>query len=88
MTYSVLFESKALKKLYSFETELLKRIRRKTDELARNPRPSGVKKLVGENQSGYRIRVGDVRILYTIDDKDRIVHIFDIEPRDKAYKKR
>lgn len=61
MTYSVLFESKALKKLYSFETEFLKRIRRKTDELARNPRPSGVKKLVGENQSGYRIRVGDVR---------------------------
>ena len=88
MTYSVVFESKALKQLYAFETEMLKRLRQKTDELARNPRPSGVKKLVGEEQSGYRIRVGDIRILYTIDDKERIVRIFDIEPRDKAYKKR
>ena len=88
MTYSVVFESRSLKQLHSFPREMLERLRRKTNELAMNPRPAGVKKLAGEEQSGYRIRVGDVRVLYTIDDKERIVRIFDIEPRDKAYKKR
>ncbi|MCD6118450.1 type II toxin-antitoxin system RelE/ParE family toxin [bacterium] len=67
---------------------MLERLQRKTNELARNPRPASVKKLAGDEQSGYRIRVGDVRVLYTIDDKERIVRIFDIEPRDKAYRKR
>lgn len=87
MTYTVEFEGRVLKRLHSFDTEMLKRLRRKTGELAINPRHAGVKKLAGDEPAGYRIRVGDLRVLFTIDDKDHIVRIFEIEYRDKAYKK-
>ncbi len=47
--------------------------------LSRTPRPSGVKKLQGRD--GWRVRVGDYRILYTIDDDEQIVAIFAIAHR-------
>lgn len=88
MSYLVVFESRALKQLYSFPKDMLARLRQKTNELEQNPRPAGAIKLTGNFQGGYRIRVGSVRVLYSVDDKERTVRIFDVEPRDKAYEKR
>src|SRR3989338_7132253 len=47
--------------------EVYQRCRKKILALASEPRPQGCQKLVGEE--GYRIRVGDYRILYRIDDE-------------------
>jgi mRNA interferase RelE/StbE len=44
-----------------------------------NPRPVGCKKLT--NEEGYRIRVGNYRILYTIDDTNSSVNIYKIAHR-------
>lgn len=49
------------------------RISAKIASLAENPRPSGCKKLTGTD--GYRIRVGDYRVIYTIDDKIVLVTV-------------
>ena len=53
-------------------------------KLKENPRPFGAIKLKGWNL--YRIRVGDYRILYTINDKDKIIEIIAIGHRKDIYK--
>lgn len=57
------------------------------EKLRDNPRPDGVVKLSG-NREGYRLRVGDYRIIYRIQDKELIVLVIDIENRATVYKKR
>ncbi|MHB8930548.1 MAG: type II toxin-antitoxin system RelE family toxin [Melioribacteraceae bacterium] len=48
------------------------------------PRPIGVQKLT--DQEGYRIRSGYYRVLFEIDDKQKIVHIYRIKHRKEVYK--
>ncbi len=60
------------------------RINAQLESLRDNPRPRGTRKLKGREQ--YRIRVGDYRILYTIDDPDNLVTINFIEHRREAYR--
>jgi mRNA interferase RelE/StbE len=55
------------------------------DQLQQDPRPSGIVKLQGEDQL-YRVRVGDYRIVYTIDDHDKIIKITRIRHRQDIYK--
>jgi mRNA interferase RelE/StbE len=48
------------------------------------PRPPGSQKLFGED--AYRIRQGDYRILYTIDDEKRLVEVYKIGHRREVYR--
>lgn len=50
--------------------------------LTTNPRPYGSKKLT--EKEGYRIRVGDYRILYTIDDEAKVVVVYRIKIKGKS----
>lgn len=61
-----------------------KQIVEAVDRLADNPRPAGCKKLRGRN--GYRIRVGEYRVIYQIDDAILTVVIDSVSPRGGAYK--
>lgn len=65
--------------------ELQDRIQTKIDDLAIEPRPNGVKKLQGEENS-YRIRVGDYRVIYDIFDDVLLVSVVDVGHRSKVYK--
>ena len=58
--------------------------RRKILALAIEPRPQGCQKLVGED--GYRIRIGDYRILYRIDEHAKKVFIYRIKHRREVYR--
>jgi mRNA interferase RelE/StbE len=60
------------------------RIHEAIEQLCQNPRPYGVKKLQGEVDF-YRIRVGDYRILYIIDDSAKLVRVMRVMPRENAY---
>ena len=71
------------KDLDSFDRTVFTRIRDKIASLAREPRPYGCVKLTAEE--GYRIRAGDYRILYRIDDRRRIVYIYRVKHRKNAY---
>ena len=53
-------------------------------ELADNPRPHGYKKLKGED--AYRIRVGDYRIIYEIEDNIILVTVVSVGHRKDVYK--
>ena len=63
---------------------ILQRIVSKIVELKENPFPASVVKL--RMMDGYRIRVGDWRILYEIDRRKQLITVFAIRPRNKAYK--
>ncbi len=60
------------------------RISRRILSLEMNPRPRGARKL--SNRQEYRLRVGDYRILYTVDDKDRVVTVFAVGHRREVYR--
>jgi mRNA interferase RelE/StbE len=57
---------------------------RAIDGLAVNPRPSGVKKLRGTRDL-WRIRVGDYRVVYRVDDSERLVDVSHVRHRREAY---
>ena len=62
----------------------LKRIDRRIRALAHEPRPPGCEKLAGE--AAYRLRQGDFRIIYTVDDENRVVEVVKIGPRREVYR--
>lgn len=61
-----------------------KRIAVRISGLAENPRPTGCQKLSG--QDGYRIRIGDYRVVYTIDDKTSVVTVIAVGHRREIYR--
>lgn len=84
--YSIVIGKRALKELLILPKTVNKKIVIAIDELAHQPRPSGCKKLKGENDYLWRIRVGDYRILYSINDEISIVDIRKIGHRKQVYK--
>ena len=82
--YQITFSRPARKELESLSVEVNNRIFPKIVALASDPRPDGCRKLVGE-ENLWRIRVGDYRIIYSIDDDIRTLDIITVRHRSKAY---
>ena len=85
MSYSIVISEAALKQLIKIPTSFGNKIEKKINSLAENPRPVGTKKLKGKDEDLYRIRVGDYRIIYTIDDIVKIVDVRKIGHRKDVY---
>jgi mRNA interferase RelE/StbE len=83
--YSVGVKATALRELKALPAKVRNQTVEVTDKLELNPGPSGCKKLTGSH-TRWRIRIGDYRILYEIDDTDRSVIIFRISHRKTAYR--
>jgi mRNA interferase RelE/StbE len=83
--YQIFFSKVAAKELRHLPGAELKRVYAKAKELESNPRPVGCKKLVGEKEDLWRVRVGDYRIVYTINDSVFVVDIRRIGHRRDIY---
>ena len=83
--YSITIKRSAEKDLRALHKADLQKVIKKIQSLAANPRSVGHQKLSGETP--YRVRQGDYRILYTVDDTDRVVDIIKIGHRKEVYKK-
>ena len=83
--YSVRFLKSAEKGLRKIHKSRLPNILEAIEALKANPRPIGCRKLVG-SESSYRIRIGDYRAIYTIEDTIRIVEIDRIRHRKDVYR--
>ena len=84
MKYKVLIERYAQKQIMKLERKIIPIIKASIIDLADNPRPYGYKKLKGEE--AYRIRVGNYRVIYEIDDNTIIVTIVSVGHRKEIYK--
>ncbi|MGB9256885.1 MAG: type II toxin-antitoxin system RelE/ParE family toxin [Candidatus Korobacteraceae bacterium] len=83
--YAVEVKPSARKELESLPDSMLARVVQRLESLRRNPKPAGVKKLKGYKDQ-WRIRVGDWRVLYIIDDEARLVSITRIAHRREVYR--
>jgi mRNA interferase RelE/StbE len=82
--YSVVIKSSAQKELDALDDAVFSRIDRKILALAENPRPAGCKKLKGYKDL-WRLRIGDWRVIYLIDDLAKLVSIIRVAHRREAY---
>lgn len=83
-SYRIEWKRSALKELKRLPREALTRILRSVEDLAANPFPAGVKKLVGSEHT-YRVRVGDYRVLYDVLGQRLVVEIIRVGHRRDVY---
>ncbi len=83
--YDVLLERKAERDLRRLSPVVFKRIIAGIKKLANNPRPGACRKISG-SQNDWRIRIGNYRVIYEVDDKTQIVKIMFIKHRKDAYR--
>ena len=83
-SYSVRIKRSAAKELEAVPPKDRKRIVRRIENLAAEPRPPGCEKLSGEDK--YRLRQGNYRILYEIVDRELIVAVVKIGNRRDVYR--
>ncbi len=84
MNYQVLIIRRAQKELSDLRGDDYDRVVAAIAKLAANPRPNGSKKLVGRD--GWRIRIGDTRVIYEIGDAKRTVTILSLGNRRDIYR--
>ena len=82
--FTITFARSARKDLERLDATVVNRIFPKIEALAKNPRPSGCLKLKGSGDL-WRIRVGDYRVLYSINDAAEVVDISAVRHRREAY---
>lgn len=83
--YKVIIHKSVMKVLRKLPKDLLRRISHAIDDLSSDPRPVGCKKLEGYDNL-YRIRVGDWRISYAVEDDRLIILVIEVPPRGGAYR--
>lgn len=85
MSYQIEFTKNAKKQFKKLPSDVQERVAVKINELAIEPRPNRAKKLQG-NDSLYRIRVGDYRIVYEIKDNILLITVVRVKHRSEVYK--
>jgi mRNA interferase RelE/StbE len=83
VSYNVVLKRSAEKDLRNLPKAELRKVVEKISSLAKVPRPSGCVKLSG--QEHYRLRQGDWRVIYGVDDTDRLVTVIKIGHRKEIY---
>lgn len=83
MPYRIEIAAAAERQILKLEASVRRRIFKKLDSLAINPRPAGVEKLTAVD--AYRVRVGDYRIIYDIDDATTTVVVHKVGNRRDVY---
>ena len=85
--HKIILHRNVVKFYQKADNALKERLADAMDVIARNPRLDGhIKKLKGDLKHMHRFRMGDMRILYEIDDDQEIVWIKTVEWRGSAYK--
>jgi mRNA interferase RelE/StbE len=85
--YNIEFDRKALKDFRSIPVPVAKRIKTAIAQLAENPYPLGHKRLQGQLRDYVRIRVGDYRIIYSVEQEALVVLVIQVGHRGEIYKK-
>ncbi|MDT4328331.1 type II toxin-antitoxin system RelE family toxin [Methylomonas sp. MS20] len=85
MTYSVVFKPSAEKAFSKLPKDVQRRLYAAALELSENPRPPGFKKLHGVDDL-YRVRIGDYRLVYTVEDRHLKILVVAVGHRRDIYR--
>ncbi|HHH72508.1 MAG TPA: type II toxin-antitoxin system RelE/ParE family toxin [Sulfuricurvum sp.] len=85
MSYNIEIKKSAAKEIAALPQNDLVRIVEKIQGLSDDPRPPGCKKLSGDEK--YRLRAGNYRILYKIEDSELIIYVVKVGHRRDVYRK-
>lgn len=83
--YTITFTTSARRELQKLDGAIVRRIFPKIEALGQDPRPSGCRKLVG-TPNLWRIRVGDYRVVYSIEDDVLTIEVIAVRHRRDAYR--
>ena len=83
--YRVEVQRSAQRDLDRLSTTLFDRISARLTALAEEPRPPGAEKLAG--LEAFRLRVGNYRIIYEVDDSTRVIVVTQVRRRREVYRK-
>jgi mRNA interferase RelE/StbE len=84
MSYTILILRRAQKELAGLSSDAYQNVVEAIQDLCREPRPPGCRKLTGRD--GWRIRVGDYRLIYEIADDRKVVTVLHVRHRRDVYK--
>ena len=85
MSYRLEFTRTALKGLTQLHPQVNRRLKEPILLLADDPEPPGSLQLAGQPAGSRRLRVGDYRVLYQVDEEARVVTITKVGPRGTVY---
>lgn len=88
MKYQVIFTKKVSREIRQLNKKDIPRIIEKAESLEQDPRPEGSKKLSGIKEDFWRVRVGNYRIIYLIEEEIKIVKITKVGHRKNVYRKK
>lgn len=83
--YEIYLEHKTERDLKQLPQVIFNRIITDIKSLANNPRPSTCRKIIG-SKNDWRIRVGDYRVIYEVDDQAKVIKVMRIKHRREAYR--
>jgi mRNA interferase RelE/StbE len=86
MSYSIVISKSVQKQINDLPSQIRNRVVEKIQSLAQEPRPSDIVKLKGSGKE-YRIRIGDYRVRYEIDDSSQIIRLLQCKHRRDVYRK-
>jgi mRNA interferase RelE/StbE len=81
--YSIKYNKSLIKSFAKLDANIYERIKLALAKLSQNPFPQGFKKL--KARDGYRIRIGDYRLIYQVDDSTKTIFILDCGHRSDIY---
>ena len=84
--FEIVFKRIAEKELEQLPNNIVVKVIASIKNLASNPKPAGCKKLKGKSEDLYRIRIGDYRIIYSIESTIKIIEIRRVVHRKDIYK--
>jgi mRNA interferase RelE/StbE len=85
MSYAILIVKAVQKQINNLPSEVRTRVAEKIKQLESEPRPTGAIKLKGSERE-YRIRIGDYRVRYEIDDASQTLRLLQCKHRREIYK--
>jgi mRNA interferase RelE/StbE len=84
--YKIIFTKDAQKTLLRLPKNTAILVRQKLEQLAEDPYASNLNAKKLQNRQGYRLRVGDWRVIYELQNDELIILVLKIAPRGEVYR--
>jgi mRNA interferase RelE/StbE len=84
MAYRIAYTARAAQQIRKLDRQISKRVIAALEKLIENPRRSGATQLRGHDL--YRVRIGDYRAIYKIDDDEQLVEVAVVAHRRDVYR--